>query len=648
MISVQPESKVIRSNVSKESKFSLKASPEMFDLLSSKLYAYKFDAIVRELATNASDAQVAAGKGDIPIKVFGPTAFNPVFSVEDCGDGIPFDQFEKIYTVYGESTKTYTNDQVGCFGIGSKSPFAYTSQFTVENCHGGKKYTYSCFKDSDRQPSVALLSEVPTDKSGVKVFFAVKSMDFSNFTNAMSNVLKWFDVTPETNIPIAKLARDEEVFSLPTFDSRSHFFIRMGQVVYPVSDQYVQNVFRTGYRNSSIVINVPIGSVCVTPSRESVEYTEHTKKYLQTRSTVLLDHCLNLLKSVEDDHTLTKFEKFKTKKRLANDLQLQPGVFSKLNVDQHFCTIDPMKIPFDVYAKQYYRKTPYKVTYRNSNVEFQDENIIFFFDKKKGNMKRLATFFNTVSGRSAGVFVFDPAAKPELLKMGFEEKDFHYASKIDVVSQTREKTNCCELTFSQYYGTFTKTGVYLDPSVNDGVYVKEDQFKDLSILGYKKFQAHVKEKVYVFTDRQYELLKIEKKNFVHLFDFFKKNLQDFPVETLRAFHVFDHNGVTHNALLKLSKLTNSGVINEYVKNFPTSVVKENDLATIFFLIRGMEALNLEETKKTYENLVGVTDLYTRCTDDINKKYPLLKYLIDKQDFDGIIDDVVGYINLIGE
>lgn len=263
-------------------------------------------------------------------------------------------------------------------------------------------------------------------------------------------------------------------------------------------------------------------------------------------------------------------------------------------------------------------------------------------------MKRLVEFFNGLASRNATVFVFDPEAKPELLKLGFEEKDFHYASKIDVLTHSREKTNCCQLTFNQYHGTFIKSGVYLDPSINDGIYIREDQLKDLSVLGYKKFQSYVKEKVYVFTDRQYEVLKIEKKNFVHLFDFFKKSLQNFPVETLRAFHVYDHNGVTHNALLKLSKLTNSGVLNEYVKNFPTSVVKEDDLATIFFLIRGMESLNLEETKKTYESLVGVTDLYTKCTDDINKKYPLLKYLIDKQDFDGIIDDVVGYINLIGE
>lgn len=645
MITVQSDPKVISSNISKESKFSIQASAKAFNILSSGLYSHKFEAIVRELSTNASDAHAAAGKKDIPIKVLGPTLFNPIFSVEDSGDGIPPEEFEEIYTTYFHSTKTNTNEQVGCFGLGSKSPFAYTSQFNVENCYGGKKYTYSCFKDANGQPSVAMLSEVPTDKSGVKVFFAVKSVDFSSFNNAISDILAWFDVTPETNVSITKFARNDEVFSLPTFNHRSDFFVRMGQVVYPISNQYVENVFRTGYRNSSLIINIPIGSIDITPSRESIEYTERTKSYLRTRSAVLLDHCQDLLKTIEDDNTLTKLEKFRAKKKLAGELQLQPHVFSKLDIHDIFCSFDSLKAPFDVYTKG--QKIPHRINTGNFITQVRDEHAIFFFDRKKGNLKRLGEFFNSLPHRGWMVFVFDPEAKPELLKLGFEEKDFNYSSKITVFSQAKEKANCCELVTNSYYGNFSKVGYFLDPSINDGIYIKESQVKLLH-LNIGKFNICVKEKVYVFTDRQYELLKIEKKNFVHLFDFFKKSVQDFPVETLRAFHVSKHNELLHNAILKLSNLTDSKVLSEYVKNFPTSTLKPEDLATISFLLKGMQSLDFNEYEKAYENLIGVTDLYNSCIESINKKYPLLKHLIDKTNFDGIIDDVVVYINLIGE
>src|SRR3546814_17913309 len=67
------------------------------------------------------------------------------------------------------STKDQSNDQIGGWGIGSKSPFSYTDQFVLVSVHDGVRSVYSVFKDEDSIPAIALLSqEETTDANGVE------------------------------------------------------------------------------------------------------------------------------------------------------------------------------------------------------------------------------------------------------------------------------------------------------------------------------------------------------------------------------------------------------------------------------------------------------------------------------------------------
>ena len=107
--------------------FTIKASPLAFDILSSKLYADPILAIVRELLTNAYDSQKAAGNEDIPIKVHLPDYEENFLSFRDYGLGLSKEDVLTIYTSFFNSTKSSNNDFTGCFGLGSKTPFSYTS-----------------------------------------------------------------------------------------------------------------------------------------------------------------------------------------------------------------------------------------------------------------------------------------------------------------------------------------------------------------------------------------------------------------------------------------------------------------------------------------------------------------------------------------
>src|SRR3546814_18492166 len=80
------------------------------------------------------------------------------------------------------STKDQSNDQIGGWGIGSKSPFSYTDQFVLVSVHDGVRSVYSVFKDEDSIPAIALLSqEETTDANGVEVSFPVETHHFNLF-----------------------------------------------------------------------------------------------------------------------------------------------------------------------------------------------------------------------------------------------------------------------------------------------------------------------------------------------------------------------------------------------------------------------------------------------------------------------------------
>ena len=89
-------------------------------------------ATLREIATNARDSNIAAGKSKVPIKITLPTRMEPVLTIEDFGVGLNMDDFRKVYSKYGASTKRNSNRVTGSLGIGCKAPLAYSAAFTVE------------------------------------------------------------------------------------------------------------------------------------------------------------------------------------------------------------------------------------------------------------------------------------------------------------------------------------------------------------------------------------------------------------------------------------------------------------------------------------------------------------------------------------
>ena len=284
-----------QTNCSVEGKsFSIKASPVAFDILSSKLYSNPTLAIVRELLTNAYDSHKAAGKEDTLIKVNLPSYMEPNFIIRDYGIGLSKEDVLELYTTFFDSTKSNSNDFTGCFGLGSKTPFSYTSSFSVISYWNGTKYFFIATK-KDGLPYIYAVREEPTDEpNGLEVSIPTDKnggYDY-NFANNMSQYLKYI---PEIQIDCSTaITREEPIlekygvhlykYDQPYWDRErlGECYIKQGQNVYEI-DKFIKeaenvDILRHFLNYSHIVIEVPIGTLHITPSRESLSQDEQNSK----------------------------------------------------------------------------------------------------------------------------------------------------------------------------------------------------------------------------------------------------------------------------------------------------------------------------------------------------------------------------------
>lgn len=293
-----------------ESNYSIDATAKAFAILSDGLYSNKILAVVRELSTNAYDSHVAAGCPERAFDVHLPTALDNEFSIRDYGTGLSKEDCMSLYTTYFRSDKTDSNDAVGCLGLGSKSPFAYTDQFMVESFHNGNHMTFSAYKNENDEPVFALLSEQPTsDPNGLRVSFATEAGDTTNFKYEAQNVWKYFVTTPNTNIDVEVVSQGDATMSGDDWqicNKANRGYAKnelvMGQIGYELdADQFEGDVYDLLWRGYGLIIHANIGDVDITPSRESLSYNSRTKEFIHNKVKSILEEISTQTQQYIDD-----------------------------------------------------------------------------------------------------------------------------------------------------------------------------------------------------------------------------------------------------------------------------------------------------------------------------------------------------------
>ena len=271
-----------------ETSFKMKTSRKAFQILSD-LYSDKPLAIVRELGCNAADSMIAAGKGDQPFHIHLPNALEPWLTIKDFGTGISDSNMYDIYATYFESTKTNTNTQVGCLGLGSKSPFCYTDNFTVTSVFDGEKRIYSAYFNEQNTPTLSLSYCGETNEAnGVDIQIPVAEKDFEVFANAVYRSFRFFKVKPTVGGGSVDWSDMVPTISGNGWDyydnlKQSESYAVMGGVAYPIDRSKLDHTHQSLLYRGRFVLHFEIGELDFTPSRESLSYCEMTIKALNDK-----------------------------------------------------------------------------------------------------------------------------------------------------------------------------------------------------------------------------------------------------------------------------------------------------------------------------------------------------------------------------
>jgi hypothetical protein len=280
--------------------FSVDTSDTMvIRLLRDKMYKNKIGAVAREIASNSRDANREAGRGNVPVIISIENEIGNLLSDEelsisfkDNGIGISPERMDKIFLKYGSSTKRDTDEFTGGFGIGAKTPFAYTDNFYIETIveENGKrtKYKYQATISSDGHKeisSMVCLDEKETaEQTGTTIIVPIKNYeDRKLFEKEVVYATSLWDIKP-TLIGLELELKTEKVFEndkyIVIYDNESFYGVNkyvalVDGIPYSIQNKSISDKdsnINVSTNYLKFCLKYKTNDVTVSGSREDIEY----------------------------------------------------------------------------------------------------------------------------------------------------------------------------------------------------------------------------------------------------------------------------------------------------------------------------------------------------------------------------------------
>jgi len=282
----------------------------IFKMFTENIYSNPIGAVVREITSNCFDSHIEAGVNN-PIlikKTYEEKTDTHYISFIDFGVGLSPDRMLNIYGVYFESTKRNSNEQIGGFGLGCKTPLAYKrstgekdheydNSFNIITNFDGTKYYYSVFEGKESPEFTLFHNENTTERNGTEIRVPLLERDIYKFESEIINQLYYFE-----NIVFEgfsdTIKNDYQIIKGKNFlhrgnsvDNKIH--ICLGRVYYPI-DYRTLELDESEYA-LPVAIDIPIGKIGVTASRETLEYSDSTIRFLKKRLKETKEELITLL-----------------------------------------------------------------------------------------------------------------------------------------------------------------------------------------------------------------------------------------------------------------------------------------------------------------------------------------------------------------
>jgi len=703
-----PENKAVVSNVGALNEFRIRNSAKAFNILSNKLYANIVRAIIRELSCNAVDSHVEAGKANVPYDVHLPNSLEPWFSIRDYGIGLSHDQVINIYTTYFESTKTKSNDLIGALGLGSKSPFGYTSNFTVIAIRDKVRGVYTALINEQGLPTIALMDQSNTDEpNGVEVKFSVNASDFHKFKNEAKIVYKYFKLRPVIHGAMDFSFADPEYIEkdiipgVHNVGKSDRSVAVMGNIEYPIEFNQIEKFLNRDLKNlleCGLEMHFQIGELDFQPSREGLNYNESTvqsiKQKLESLNGELVKHIAKNADPIKNIHEKAKYldGKYRTSLfksatvkycqdtkfvllnstdpyNLLKSIQLFSDESAKHNISIRIFHVDKYRercVEKRMYSTTQerngvYQPTLFHLLYPNNN------NYFIVNDTNRGAFERAKYHFrNTETNNDIMVYVLDPIDKHKKMNVDAFMKDIYNPPNVVNASELLKKPINLngKKSFEQIsvlkYGRKNKNRAFgwtsvgtiknIDTSDNKKCYyveLKGWEVKNCPYIDFSSFMSDLG--VFLGHDITEMVYGIRKADMAVVTDKANSNwvnLFDFVREKLSQKNNVDVLGLVNRTL----------DIKTNLKYYSDSINVDSPYSKLYkeFEKVGYVDPQLEYTIERLSAKYGLifkkidisklVDTYTNKLNDIKKRYPMLKYLSTYGHIDKKV--VADYINMI--
>lgn len=273
------------------------------------------------------------------------------------GQGHPIRQ-DGVYTTLFGSDKEDNADAIGAYGLGCKSPFAIVDTFLVKSRVNGEEHQYLMYLNSKREPQVDWLTKDPvtgepapvkTDaKNGLCVRLDAIPVTMKNkITVSVSDILQTFkeEEQPVVNGGMFKYKpveyRDfigglrivEEFHYGHVF--QNSFVVNTGGIIYPIDLSKLHEIIGFGSielmrrfaQQKCIVLEMPLGTVNIPPSREEISYDDITLGNITNALTPAVEHINKLKSDIINSLELNLSSLWKTRFELQ---KLEPEKYSEI------------------------------------------------------------------------------------------------------------------------------------------------------------------------------------------------------------------------------------------------------------------------------------------------------------------------------
>ncbi len=191
---------------------------KLYFMISSTLYTDKPLSIIRELSSNCRDAHEEAGTQNIAFAITAPSRESPTLVVSDAGTGLTYEEAKRTVLMFLGSTKDEgdkADDYVGGWGIGAKSPRAYTSDYQIHTRKNGLEWIVQVFNDEYGMPQELLMLERKTSRpNGLDFHVPIKPIDVTSWREKIKEYMQ------KTNYNvIAYMGEGEVIKPSPAFRS---------------------------------------------------------------------------------------------------------------------------------------------------------------------------------------------------------------------------------------------------------------------------------------------------------------------------------------------------------------------------------------------------------------------------------------------